>query len=189
MRGRRLRWLIYWGICAGIMMLAAGIERGMGRLWVSASGKILLWVSGTTSAETSQQVLDIFSVTHVEHGLVLFGGLWWLMRKRAVGERLVICVLLEAGWEVLENSAWIIERYRQTAAKGYIGDSVLNSMADIGCCVVGFWLARKLPVWVSVVIFVGVELLLLAWIRDNLTLNVVMLVHPFEGVRRWQLGG
>ena len=124
------------------------------------------------------------------HGVIFFGALYVFWPKGSYAWRLVISVLVECGWELLENSSFVIERYRNTtAAVGYIGDSVFNSLADVVSCGFGFWLAGRIGLWKSVAFFFAVELVMLFAIRDNLTLNVVMMVYPLESIKSWQSGG
>lgn len=184
-----------WALMAlGVAAAAGAVEIGMGRRILSASGKVMLWVGDINSSECSQQLLDWYSFSHLLHGFLFYCGLYWLNRVVS-GKRwprqwiFLAAVVIEAGWEILENSPIIIERYRQgTIALGYTGDSVLNSMSDIVCCAAGCMLARRLPVWMSVTLFVGIELALAMLIRDNLTLNIIMLVWPVEAIKQWQMG-
>jgi len=168
---------------------AALIERRMGRLPISKSGRVLLWGGPIYGPENSQQLVDWYSFTHILHGCILYalirlvGGAAW-----PCGACLLLAVVIEASWEVLENSPFIINRYRQTAAHNYYGDSILNSMSDILFCVLGFYLADILPVWTTTGLVVATELALAWLIRDNLTLNILMLLHPFPAIKRWQTG-
>ena len=190
---RRLKtpWSIYALMVLAIMTLAATLELSMGRVALSTSGRLLWWVGDVNSPETSQQLLDWYSFTHVLHGVLLYGILRAVRRKHwAMGSSLVTAALLEASWEVLENTPFIIHRYREgTMALGYYGDSVLNSMSDVLCCLLGFLAARCLPVWVTILLFVGTEMTLAWAIRDNLTLNVIMLIHPMQWLKHWQMAG
>lgn len=137
----------------------------------------------------SQHLLDPYSLSHVLHGFLFWWLLAWLAPRLAVGWQFVLALAIEAGWEILENSPWVIERYRQaTAAVGYSGDSVLNSLGDLASAGLGFWIARRLGWRWTLGLFIAVELILLATIRDNLTLNVLMLVLPLPGVKAWQMG-
>ncbi len=160
-----------------------------GRSAICPCGTIRLWHGVVQSDENSQQLSDWYSLSHVIHGLLFYAIGWAVLRRWPVAVRLTLAVAVEAGWEVLENSPLIIDRYRAvTMAWGYAGDSILNSLSDIGCMGVGFWLARKLPWQASVALGIALELVALAAIRDNLTLNVLMLVWPIEAVRAWQAG-
>jgi hypothetical protein len=132
---------------------------------------------------------DWYSLSHVVHGLLFYAALWLVARRWPVEWRFVAAMLIESGWEVLENTPFVIDRYRTaTAALGYTGDSVLNSLSDIAMMGLGFLAARKLPVWASIALLVVLELVPLLVIRDNLTLNVWMLVWPTESMQAWQAG-
>jgi hypothetical protein len=173
-----------------IIFAAALMEFTMGRVPWCRCGYIKLWHGVVYSSENSQHLTDWYTFSHVLHGIGFYFLLWLVARRLNLGWRFVLAVLLEATWEVAENSPIIINRYRAaTIALDYFGDSVVNSVADIFAMMLGFWIARKAPVWVSLAVFIGVEIALAAAIRDNLTLNIIMLIHPLEVVKRWQLGG
>jgi len=160
----------------------------MGRPPICTCGHVALW-HGAIDSENSQHLLDWYSPSHVIHGLLFYGAGWLLLRRLPLRFRLLIAVAVEAGWELVENSPMVIDRYRTaTMALGYTGDSVLNSLSDISCMMIGFALARKLPVWATILLAIGFELLTLAVIRDNLTLNVLMLLWPVEAIRHRQAG-
>jgi hypothetical protein len=151
---------------------------------------VIAW--STTSAHNSQHLLDAYSFTHFQHGLVFWGAAALLGRswpRFGVTAQLVAAVALEAGWEFVENTPMVIDRYRATTVSlGYVGDSVANSISDVACCALGWFVAHRLPVWATVVVFVAIEVTLLATVRDSLLLNVLMLLAPVEAVRRWQSG-
>jgi len=173
-----------------IVAVAAGIELWMGRLPLGPDGRFGLWAGNIWSSEQSQRLADPYSLSHVVHGLIFFGLLWLAARRLPLRARYVAAVFLEAAWEVLENSPIIIDRYRAaTIALGYEGDSILNSMSDIVMMSLGFWLAARTRPWVGVTAVVVLELLLLFWVRDNLTLNLIMLIHPVEAIKAWQMAG
>jgi hypothetical protein len=179
-----------------VVVAAVAILLAMGRVPICTCGTVKLWHGTVQSAENSQQLTDWYSLSHFIHGLIMYFVAWLLWTKwRLFGGRparwaLPIAVLVEAAWEISENTPMVIDRYRAvTVSFGYTGDSVLNSMGDIGCMVIGFLLAARLPWKASLALAVAFELLTLYVIRDNLTLNVVMLFWPVEAIRQWQAGG
>jgi len=173
-----------------IVVLTGAIEQEMGRSLLGPDGHFGLWEANIWSSEQSQRVADPYSFSHVVHGLLFFGFLWLVARRLPVGYRFVLAVLLEAGWEVLENSPIIIDRYRAaTIALGYEGDSVLNSTSDILMMSLGFLMASRWRWQLSIAALVVMEVGCLVWVRDNLTLNIVMLVHPIEAIKAWQMAG
>jgi hypothetical protein len=159
----------------------------MGRVPICTCGTVKLWHGAVNSAENSQHIADWYAPSHLVHGL-LFYGLFRLLAPRApVGARALAAALLEVGWEIVENTPMVINRYRDaTAALGYSGDSVVNSVSDLGFMLMGFAVATRVPWWASVAFGVALELLALAVIRDNLTLNVLMLLWPVPAIRDWQ---
>ena len=172
-----------------LLALVGAIELAMGRPPICTCGHVAIW-HGAIDSGNSQHLLDWYSPSHVIHGFLFCGASWLLCRRLPVRFRLLIAVVVEASWELLENSPIIIDRYRAaTIAVGYSGDSILNSMSDIVMMMIGFAIARRLPVWATVSLAIFFELLALAVIRDNLTLNVLMLVHPVDAIRVWQAGG
>ena len=179
----------YWLLGLGIALAAAAILLWMGRPPICTCGTVKFWVSEVHGPDNSQHLADWYTPSHIIHGF-LFYALGWLFLRRQPGDRLLAAILIEAGWELLENSQWVIDRYREaTMALGYNGDSVINSLADIGWMAVGWAAARRLPVWATILVAIGFELLTLIVIRDNLALNVLMLVAPVEGIANWQAGG
>lgn len=160
-----------------------------GRIWWCSCGQLNAWAPDIWSSHNSQHWFDAYSYTHVLHGVVFCGLIAWLLPGVLPRWRLILALSVEAAWEVLENSQVIIQRYREaTIGLGYEGDSIANSMADILCCGIGFVIARKLGFRLSALLFVLTELVLLVWVRDNLTLNVLMLTFPIEAVKTWQMG-
>ncbi len=176
-------------IVAGIILLAAAYLLWIGREPICKCGYVKLWHGQVVSSENSQHISDWYTPSHVIHGFLFFGALWLVARRLAFGWRLVIATLLEAAWEVVENSDAIIERYRAvTISLDYYGDSVLNVVADILAMILGFWLASRLPVWATVALIVLAEGATMWIIRDGLALNVLMLLYPLEAVANWQAG-
>ncbi|NIJ09036.1 hypothetical protein FHS31_002666 [Sphingomonas vulcanisoli] len=173
-----------------LLIAATGlIEWAEGRPPICRCGVVRLWAGTADGPETSQMLADWYSASHIIHGLLFYAALCWLLLRWPAGVRLMLAVGMEAAWELIENSPAVIARYRATTiAIGYSGDSILNSLGDIGFMVCGFLIARALPWRASVVLGVVLELAALWAIRDNLTLNVLMLVHPVEAVRVWQAG-
>lgn len=166
---------------------AAAILLAMGRSPICTCGTIALW--GPVGPTQSQMLADWYSPSHVIHGLAFYGLLWLVARRWPVERRFTVALLVEAGWEILENTPLVIDRYREaTMALGYTGDSILNSLSDIMMMALGFLAARRLPLWASVALALAFELLTLAIIRDNLALNVLMLLTPIDAIREWQAG-
>ena len=175
--------------CVAIVVITAIVLLAMGRLPFCKCGFIRLWSGDIWSNENSQQFLDPYSFTHVLHGVLIYFLLWLVLPGRVpIGMRLVCAVALESGWEILENSNFIIDRYRAaTISLDYYGDSVFNSIGDILCMTVGFALAWKLPSRITAIGAVALDTLLLFIIRDSLLVNIIMLIHPIEAIRQWQL--
>lgn len=172
-----------------LLIIAASIEHAMGWLTICKCGVIRFWVGSTKSPENSQQIADWYSFSHIIHGFILYGIFRALGRRRwPVGLCFALAVICECTWEVVENSPFVINRYRQTMSQDYAGDTLVNSMSDILFCVLGFWIARWIPVWLTLVLIVVMEVGCALIIRDNLTLNIIMLIHPFEAIKRWQMG-
>ena len=183
------------GLIAAIAVagVIVAILFAMGRPPICTCGTVRFWHGMVQSAENSQHIADWYSFSHVIHGLLfyflayLFWKSWRLFGGLSTRWALAVAVALEGSWELLENSPLIIQRYREvTVSFGYSGDSILNSMSDIGWMAVGFLLASRLPIWVSITLAIAFELFTLAMIRDNLTLNILMLLWPIDAIRDWQ---
>lgn len=170
-----------------ILIVTATVLWWMGRPPICTCGAIDLWVNESDSDRTSQMLADWYSFSHIVHGLLFYAALWLVFRKWPVETRFLVALAIEAAWEIIENTPMIINRYREeTAALGYTGDSVLNSVSDIAMMALGFLIARKLPVWWAVAVVIVLELVPLFVIRDNLTLNVWMLLAPNDALKAWQ---
>lgn len=185
--GDRSRWGAFVLLLGGM----AWVLHLMGRTWWCDAGDLDPWSGDIWSVHNSQHLLDPYTFTHVLHGIVLYGILWLTIRSITTPSmRGWIALAAEVAWELVENTDPMIERYREeTLAIGYYGDSIVNSLADVVAFVVGYWAAGVLPVWASVCGFLLVDAALVLWIRDSLVLNVLMLVHPLERVKEWQMGG
>ena len=174
-------------LAAAIVAIAAAAELAMGRHAICTCGMVELWVGARDSPKTSQMLADWYSLSHIVHGLIFYAALWLLFRRWPVQARLLAALLIEASWEVVENTPVVIDRYRETtAALGYSGDSVINSVSDIIMMSVGFFAARRLPVWAAVLLLVTLEVIPLLVIRDNLALNVWNLLAPNAAIAAWQ---
>ncbi|MDT8760372.1 DUF2585 domain-containing protein [Sphingomonas psychrotolerans] len=172
-----------------IGLAVAGLLVAMARPPICPCGTVKLWHGVVQSSENSQHLADWYSFSHVIHGFLFYAAAHFALRGEARRWALPIAVAVEGLWEILENSPIIINRYREaTIALGYSGDSIVNSLADIGWMAFGFLVAARLPVWATIVLAIGFELMTLALIRDNLTLNVLMLVWPVDSIRVWQGG-
>ena len=172
-----------------ILIAAATILLAMGRNPICTCGTVELWVGQRDSPKTSQMLADWYSLSHIVHGLLFYAALWLVARRWPVEWRFLVALLVESAWEVTENTPFVIDRYRETtAALGYTGDSVINSLSDILMMCVGFLAARKLPVWVAVALLIALEVVPLFVIRDNLALNVWNLLAPNAAVAAWQAG-
>ena len=171
-----------------IFAAAVAVLLAMGRPPICSCGKIALW--GPAGPMQSQMLADWYSPSHVVHGLLFYAILWLAARRAPVEWRFLFALVVESAWEIVENTPMVIDRYRTaTAALGYTGDSVINSMSDIAMMALGFLAARKLPLWAAIALLLALELIPLIVIRDNLALNVWMLVAPNDALRAWQSGG
>jgi Protein of unknown function (DUF2585) len=179
----------YWFLTAGVFSLALAILFATGRPPICTCGYVKLWEGVVASPGNSQHLADWYSFSHVIHGFIFFGIGYWLLRDTPLGARLVLASVAEMGWEILENSPIIINRYRaETMAVGYSGDSILNSLSDGSMMMIGFLLASRLPWKVTLALAISFEIFTLIMIRDNLTLNIWMLLAPSEAIKAWQAG-
>lgn len=180
----------YWIGTLAVFAIAAAILFAMQRPPICTCGTVKLWEGVVNGPGNSQHLSDWYSFSNVIHGFLFYAGGWWLLRRQPMGLKLIAVSVLELAWEIAENSPAVIDRYRAaTMAVGYSGDSILNSLSDGGMMVAGFLIASRLNWKLTAAIAVVFELFTLWTIRDNLTLNVLMLVAPSEAIRNWQAGG
>jgi len=181
---------IYWVLAGAFALVLALALLTMRRLPWCACGTIKLWPGDVFSSENSQQLTDWYTFSHIVHGLLFYAVLWLVGRRWPLGIRFLIAMGVEVSWEVLENTDYVINRYREdTAALNYYGDSVINSVGDYLAAMLGFFLAARLPLRATLVAALLLETVPAFVIRDNLTLNVIMLIHPVDAIRDWQLTG
>ena len=176
-------------IALAIVAMAAAAELAMGSHAICTCGVVDLWVGARDSSKTSQMLADWYSLSHIVHGLLFYAALWLVARRWPVERRFLAALCIEAAWEVVENTPMVIDRYRATtAALGYNGDSVVNSLSDMAMMAIGFLAARKLPLWASIALLVALELVPLIVIRDDLALNILNLIAPNAAIAAWQAG-
>jgi hypothetical protein len=189
-RRSRQRWRVDLAVAIAVVCVTALLEISLGRTLTYRNGPVRPWVGDVTSDQNSQQISDWYTFSHIIHGAVFYGATHLAMPAASIGLRAAVAVAIEATWESYENTDMVINRYRSaTIARGYYGDSVLNSICDVLACVLGFALASRFRWWWTVSWIVATEVIVAAFIRDNLTLNIVMLIWPIEAIKRWQMGG
>lgn len=181
-----LPWLLM--LCA--FAVAVIVENFEGRVWWCQAGDYLPWSWDIWSRHNSQHLVDQYSFTHILHGLLEFWLIGLVFRRVPLAWRLLIAVMIESTWEIVENSSYVIERYRTaTISLDYFGDSIINSLSDITACATGFVIAYKLRFWRSLALFVVTEIVLIFWIHDSLLINIIMLIYPVEAIKAWQMAG
>ncbi|MBR0557690.1 DUF2585 domain-containing protein [Ciceribacter sp. L1K23] len=178
----------FWMIVFAALIVAQAVTLYlMGRVLICECGYVKLFEPGVNTSGNSQHIGDWYTPSHIIHGFLFYGLAWLVMRRQSIGTKLALGSVIEIAWEILENSPLIIDRYRnETMAVGYAGDSILNSVMDTGFMGAGFFFAARAPVWLTVLVAIVFELLTGYLIRDNLTLNVLMLVWPVDAIKEWQ---
>ena len=180
-------------VSLGVLALMIITLRLMGRPWICECGSVKFWHGAVVSSENSQHIADWYTFSHITHGFLFYWIAWCLSRVvrplRAVPIRMVLAVVIEAGWEILENTNFIIDRYREaTISLDYYGDSILNSSFDVVFMTMGFLIAARIPWLATLLIALSFEIFTAVMIRDNLSLNILMLLWPVEAVKTWQGG-
>jgi hypothetical protein len=190
MRAARLSATHCFLIALGLLAVQALVEHAMGRVTICTCGYVKLWEGDINSAGNSQHLTDWYSFSHLIHGFGFYLLFWLVGRRWPIGIRFLAALMLEVSWELIENSSFIIDRYRaETISLDYYGDSIVNSVSDTLTAVIGFWLAYYLPVTVIVLLTIAMEIGVGYAIRDNLTLNIIMLIHPVPWIKAWQSAG
>jgi hypothetical protein len=187
------RTTLYTALVLGLIGVTAGILLAMGRTAICTCGTIEFWHGTVKDSGNSQHLTDWYTRSHIIHGFLFYGGTWLVGfvrgRPLPLGVALLMALGVECAWEIAENTNTVIDRYRATnIALNYYGDSVINSIMDVIAMIAGFWLARIWPVWLTVVAALLMEVIVGYWIRDNLVLNIIMLVNPVDAINQWQAG-
>ena len=180
-----------WYVIAALLITAqAAILFSFGQPSICTCDYVKVWEGVVKSPGNSQHISDWYTFSHIPHGIIFYWILWLLFPRSSIGLRLALALGLEISWEILENTPWVIDRYREQAlAQGYSGDSILNSVMDSVAMMAGFLMARRLPILFVLIAFLVMEIGVLYMIRDNLTLNIINLLYPFESIHQWQSAG
>ena len=182
--------ILFFGVIVGIFAAQAVVLWAMGREPICQCGYVKLWHGVVLSSENSQHIADWYTPSHIIHGFIFYWLTWLIRPKWPLLARLAVALSVEVTWEILENTDMIIDRYREaTVSLDYYGDSIINSLSDTAAALIGFLLAWRLPVALTIAIALFFEVFTGIVIRDNLTLNVIMLLWPLEWIRDWQAGG
>lgn len=183
---------ILWPGLALIALLAITLYylQSQGRFWICSCGYVKLWAGDIWSGtDNSQHIIDPYSFSHIQHGLLFYWLVAWVLPRLSLAWRFVAAMTIEAGWEMFENSASMIRRYNEmTISKDYTGDTIINSLSDLAMCALGFWIAHRLGFRLTLLLFIAIEVIMIFWIRDSMFLNIIMLVSPIEAIRDWQMG-
>lgn len=178
----------YW-LVAGAFATQIAVLLWLGQPAFCECGFVKFWEGEIFSQGNSQHIADWYTFSHIIHGFLFYAIARYLFPKKSFPIWLLVAVIAEVSWEIFENTPMVINHYRQQAlAVGYTGDSILNSVFDVLWMVLGFIIAYKVPVKVSIFIVIAMELFVLYFVRDNLTLNIINLIYPFEFLNKWQAG-
>ncbi|MBI2030613.1 DUF2585 family protein [Candidatus Kaiserbacteria bacterium] len=182
-----ISWRYFLPLGGILLLVQATVLYLFGQPAICTCDQVKLWEGIITSSGMSQHLSDWYSFSHIIHGFLFYLAIWAIFPRLSVWQRLLIAMSLEIGWEIAENTPMVIEAYRQQAlARGYVGDSIINSLMDTGMMMIGFVLAWRLPVWIIVTLAIVMEIGVAYFIHDNLTLNIIGFIHHFDFITQWQ---